>query len=178
MHISVLNEDASSWGRGEDTIVRYTADERDHLIRIGPDLGYRTAFDAGEPIRPLAHMTPTYCSFWWKFPILDFKVLNNRPETLYLTEVVFDVEESRLDPAPFFTIRRDQQQRHAGSLLLVNEGGCDIADLTITFHLVPGEIEPRMDIGPPYPHSIALPLLADQGEVDVTQAFQNEGVDV
>jgi hypothetical protein len=178
MHVSVLNEDASSWGRGEDTILQYSADERGHLIRIGSNLGYRTAFDTGEPIRPLAHMTPSHCSFWWDFPILDFKVLNNRPETLYLTELVFDVEESRLDQAPFFTIRRDQQQRCAGSLLMVNEGGCDIVDLTISFHLLPGEIEAPRDPGPPYPHSVVLPLLAERAEVDVTQSFQDEGVDI
>ena len=97
---------------------------------------------------------------------------------LFLTEVVFEVEESRTDHAPLLTIKRDTQQRNAGNLLLVNEGWCDLTDLTLSFQILPGDVAFPLDAGPPYPHSINMPLLRDHAEIDVTQAFQEEGVDV
>ena len=178
MDLSVLHEDTSSWSRGDDTILRYSVDRNEVRIKIDADFGYLATFNAGGPIRPLSYMTPTWCPFRWDFPILDFKILNSRPDTLFLTEVVLDVQESRPDPAPFLAIKRDVQQRNAGFLLLVNEGGCNLANLLISFRLLPGLVEDPPVTQPPYPHSITLPLLADQGEVDVTQAFQADGAGI
>src|SRR4029077_4374711 len=111
MDVSVLHEDTSSWGRGEDTVLRYSLERGDTPIAVEGRLGYLASFNAGGPIRPLSYITPTWCAFQWDFPILDFKVLNNRQDTLFLTEVVFDVEESRLDLSPFLTL---QSQRGRG----------------------------------------------------------------
>jgi hypothetical protein len=92
------------------------------------------SFARGGPIEPLNYLTPTHSPFKWDFPILDFKVLNNRQVPLFLTEVVLDIAESLIDPAPLLTIKKDTQQRNAGNLVLINEGGCDLTDLTISFH--------------------------------------------
>jgi hypothetical protein len=177
MDISVMHEDTSSWNRGEDTILRYSLNRNKHRISIESRLGYCTLFDEGGPIAPLNYISPTLCAFKWDFPILDFKVLNNRPDTLFLTEVMFEIEESRTDFAPFLAIRKDTHQQHAGDLLLSNEGWCDLADLTVSFHLFPGGVTGLTD-DPPYPHLITLPLLDDRAEIDVTQAFREEGVDI
>jgi hypothetical protein len=90
--------------------------------------------------------------------------------------VIFDVEESRTDPAPLFAIKKDKQRRSAGDLVLMNEGSCDLADLTVSFHLVPGIVS--TGFRSPFPHSIALPLLHERLVVDVSSAFQKEGVDI
>src|SRR5690348_16032721 len=101
MDVAVMNEDASSWGRGEDTMLRYTVVRDNDRIRIESDLGYMTLFKDGGPIAPLEYvMSPTRCPFNWDFPILDFKVLNNQESPVYLTEIVFDIEESRIDLTP------------------------------------------------------------------------------
>ena len=178
LYVSVLNEDTSSWNRGEAMILRYSLDRNEHRVKIESNLGYLTSFNAGGPIAPLNYYSPTNCPFRWEFPILDFKVLNNRPDTLFLTEVVLDIEESRADPAPLLTIRQDAHRVHAGYLQLINEGWCDLTDLTISFRLLPEEVAAPPNVEPPYPHSITLPILTDRAEVDVTQAFQEEGVDI
>ena len=179
MDVSVLNGDTSSWNRGEDTILRYSVVERnEYLIRIESNLDYFTVFKGGGPITPLNYITPTCCAFRWDFPILDFKFVNDRTTQLFLSEVVFDVEESRLDRTPFFTIKKDTQQRYAGYLLLVNEGWGDLTDLVISFHLFPGQVAVPPEYEPPYLHTVTLPLLGDYDQIDVTQAFQSEGVDI
>jgi hypothetical protein len=178
MDISVLNEETSSWPRGDDTILRYSIERNEERIKIYDHLGYLESFRGGGPIRPLSYITPSLCAFRWDFPILDFKILNNRQETLFITEVVLDVEESRPDPAPFLTIKRDVQQRNAGVLMIVNEGWCDLTNLRISFSLLPGVVENPPSTEPPYPHSVSLPLLADHDEVDVTQAFQDDGANI
>ena len=79
---------------------------RDGFVRISYQLGYADLMDAGGPIAPLNYLSPTLCPFRWDFPTLDFKVLNNSQKTLFLTEVVFDIDESRPDPRPLFAIKR------------------------------------------------------------------------
>jgi len=176
VEISVTNETGAEIA-GLATVLQYSLDRNEHRIKIERNLGYLALFDAGGPIAPLNYLTPTWCAFKWDFPILDFKVLNGKLTPLYLTEVVLDVEESRLDEAPLFTIKKDTQRRWAGRLLLVNEGGCEIANVTASFDLLPGEVESPTDIGPPFRHSVTLPLLKDSAEIDFLQAFQDEGVD-
>jgi hypothetical protein len=177
--VSVMNEDTSSWNRGADTILRYTLDRDGNRTKISSELGYLKLFKQGGPVGPLEYvMSPTRCPFRWDFPILDFKVLNNRQDPLFLTEIVFDIEESRGEPTPLLVIKRDTQQRHAGELHLINEGWCTLSDLKISFNLLPGAIATPTDSLPPYAHSIAVPLLEENIQVAVTQAFQDEGVDI
>ncbi len=90
---------------------------------------------------------------------------------------MFDIAESRIDSIPLFTIKKDTQQRNAGNLQLMNEG-CDLTDLTFSFHLLPGLVANPTNFEPPFRHSLALPLLEDYAEVDVADAFQKEGVDI
>lgn len=178
LDVSVMNEDTSSWNRGEDTTLRYTVERDEHRIRINRSMGYLSLFNSGGPIAPLNYLSPTWCAFKWDFPILDFKLLNNQQDPLFLTEVVLDIEESSTDRAPLLTIKKDTQQRFAGDLLLVNEGPGDLTDLTISFHLLPGKVESPTDFESPFQHSVTLPTLKDTANVDVTRAFQNEGVDI
>lgn len=180
MDVSVLNDDASSWNRGEETVLRYiVADQDNNRIRITPNMGYLTIFNGGGPIGALEYVqSVTNCPFKWDFPLLDFKVLNNRQTSLFLTEAIFDIEESSVDTAPLLTIKRDTQQRFAGELLLVNEGGCDFANVVLSFHLVPGKIDVSPDFEPPFEHSVSLPILKDYANVNVLEAFQRAGVDI
>lgn len=178
LDVSVMNEDTSSWNRGEDTILRYLIERNEHRIRINSKMGYLSSFNAGGPIAPLNYISPTWCAFKWDFPVLDFKLFNNQQDSLFLTEVVLDIEESHIDPTPLLTIKKDTLQRFAGYLLLVNEGSFDLIGLTISFHLLPGKVEAPTNFESPFQHSITLPILNDNAEVDVTQAFQDEGVDI
>jgi len=177
LDISALNDDSSSWARGEDTVLRYSVKRERERIVVDKDLGYLAAFNVGGPISPMSYLSPTRCPFRWDFPTLDFKVLNDQKGALFLTEVVFDIDESCADPSPLFTVQKDAQQRHAGDLLLVNEGWCDLVDIAISFNLLPGAIS-APDFQPPYRHSINVPVLTDRAEVEVTSAFEAEGVNI
>ncbi|MBV8104745.1 MAG: hypothetical protein JO223_08990 [Hyphomicrobiales bacterium] len=176
--VSVLIESSDSWNLGDDTIVRYSLTKEDDQVKISYRLGYAEQMDAGGPIGPLRYISSKWCPFWWDFPTLDFKILNNSQKTLFLTEVILDIDESRPDLRPLFAIKRDIQQSCAGDLLLVNEGWCDLLDINISFNLLPGEIPEPAVPEPPYRHSIDLPLLPDHAEIDVTQAFEREGVNI
>jgi CHAT domain-containing protein len=176
--VSVLNPDTTSWNRGEETVLRYAIDRNQERIKIYSDLGYSGRFTRGGPIEPLDYLTPTWCAFKWDFPILDFKILNNLTNPLFLTEVVLEVAESRIDSEPLFAIKKDTQQRNAGILQLINEDGCNLTDLTVSFHLLPGQIATPASFEPPFRHSLTLPILEDHAEIDVTQAFKEEGVDI
>ena len=178
MDVSVLNDGTSSWNPGDDLILRYFIDRTQGRIAIDRRLGYLDTFNSGGPILPLNYLLPSYCPFRWEFPTLDFKILNNRATALFLNEVVFDIEESSIDQNPLFTIKKDTHQSNAGDLRLMNEGWCDLVDLTISFNLFPSENAAPMDLDQPHQHSIDLSLFADHAEIDVTPAFAKEGVDV
>ena len=174
MDVSVLNTDTSSWNRGANMVLGYSLGRTADSISIASQLGYIEQFDSGEPIAPLNYISG--CPFKWDFPILDFKILNKLSEPLFLTELILDVSESRPECRPLLAIKQDSQQRFAGSLLLVNEG-CDLFNVTIAFHLSPGQLAlPSFE--PPFRHSVDLAELRDYAEVDVTDAFSNEGVDI
>jgi hypothetical protein len=176
--ISIVSDDASTWHRGDDTIVQYSVAREDGRIKIGYQLGYLEQMEAGGPIGPLSYLSPTMCPFRWDFPTLDFKVLNGGQKTIFLTEIILDVDESRPDWRPLLVIKRDVQQRCAGDLLLVNEGWCDLVDMRISFNLLPGEHSDAVVPTPPYRNSIDIPLLSDHAEIDVTEAFEREGVNI
>jgi hypothetical protein len=177
LDISALNEDSSSWNRGEETVLRYAAKREKERIIIDSELPYIAVFNSGGPISPMSYLSPTRCPFRWDFPTLDFKVLNNQTSALFLTEVIFDIEESLPHSTPLLVIQRDVQQRYAGNLLIVNEGWCDLVDINVSFNLLPGKIS-APDFEPPYRHSINVPLLANRAEVDVSSAFEAEGVNI
>jgi hypothetical protein len=178
MGVSVMTEDTSTWNRGEDTILRYSIERDIQRIRIEGKMGYVDLFNNGGPIVPLQYLTPTWCAFKWDFPILDFKVLNNQPTTLFLSEVVLEVQESQTDQCPLLTIKKDSQRRQAGSLVLINEGWSDIANITVSFHLFPGELVMPPEVERPFKHSLIILLLKDQAELDMSDAFREEGVDI
>ena len=176
--ISVINDDSDTWHRGDDTIVQYAVAREDGRVKICYQLGYMEQMKAGGPIGPMSYLSPTMCPFRWDFPALDFKMLNRGQRTIFLTEIILDVDESRSDCRPLLVIKRDVQQRFAGDLLLVNEGWCDLVDIRISFNLLPGEHSDAVVPAPPYRNSIHIPLLSDHAEVDVMEAFEREGVNV
>jgi hypothetical protein len=94
-----------------------------------------------------------------------------------LTEVVFDIDESKADLTPLLVIRKDTLQSQAGKLLITNESWCEIPDIRISFNLLPGELS-SPPFEPPYRHLIEVPILTDRAEVEVSSAFEEEGVDI
>ena len=177
MDVSVLNPEVASWSL-DKTVLRYTVHDSGGELHIDPAMGYLNDFNTGGVITPLNYMTRTWCPFLWDFPALDLRFLNNTRETIYITEVVIEIECSRAASAPFFTIKRDQFGTKAGDLLLVNEGWSDVVDLVVNFNLSPGVINDPIVPTPPYRHTVRLDRLPTSAEIEVTDAFQADGADI
>ena len=174
--LSVWNEPPKFWRNGDDTIVTYNLERTDPGIRIQPTMGYLSRCEAGGPIGPLNYYTGRLAPFCWDFPQLDFKVLNNSPNTIYLTELILDVEESVLDPFPILTIKADVYGNCVGHFLLFNEGWLDLQDVTVRYALIPGEIETPPSVQE-YPFGCHVGTLSHSDKVSVLDAFQRMGVD-
>jgi hypothetical protein len=176
VEISALAVGTASWSHGQDLLLKYAVDRTDGRVQITPQMGYIASFNSGGPITQLDYITPSYCPFGWDFPQIDFKILNREKKPFYLSEVVFDVQQSRPDVNLLFAIKRDQQRSNAGLFNLVNEGDADIRGLSIDFHLTPGTNLNPPNFDPPFEHHLALEVLGDRAELDVTGAFRKEGV--
>ena len=85
----------------------YLPEQAGDEIQIRPVMPYLDKIAAGGPIEPLRYTTPTCCPFEWKLPALDFTLLNRTPVTFLLSEAVFEMEESRLDPTPVIVVKED-----------------------------------------------------------------------
>lgn len=95
-----------------------------------------------------------------------------------MSEILIDVDESKPISEPLFVIWRDVQQRHAGVLILINEGWAELRDLALRFNITPGLINDAVPILPPYKHSIDASHLVDRLEIDVGDAFADDGLDL
>ena len=178
LHVSTLNADSSNWGRGEDNILNYEVTRDNQSLLIRPQLGYLSLFENGGPISPLNYITPTYCPFLWDFPTLDFKLVNNGPDTLYFAEVAFDITESVIGPINLLTIQEDTYRYNAGLVILRNEGAFNLKDVDISFHLFPGDRPKDISGNGLHLHSIKLPLLIEQESLDISPFFAKEGFDL
>jgi len=176
LDISVFSEPPKSWRHGDDTIVAYNLERNDRGIRIQPTMGYLSRCEAGGPIEALNYYTGKVAPFCWDFPQLDFKVLNNSPNTIYLTELILDVEESILDPFPIIAIKADVLGRYVGHFLLFNEGWCDLQDVTVRYALLPGELETAPTVGE-HPFVCTVGTVSHSEKVWILDAFRQMGVD-
>ncbi len=80
---------------------------------------------------------PRYQGFFeWEFPNLSFKLANNSPETILLSEVVFIVERSAIDNDPILVVA---PRAKAGSILIRNEGWGRVVNPVLDLGIYPLE---------------------------------------
>lgn len=106
-------------------------------------------------------------------PVLDVKLANTSRETVLAAEVVVDVASSRpdLEPIPVFLDAHNRQ----GLLFIRNEGWGSGGPVELRFALEPEGTRP---VWGREPHRVRLPGgLEEETYVDLTNAFQKEGVD-
>lgn len=174
-NVSIIDQEDGNWYGEADTRLHYTVERTRDKLTISRSMGYLAKLKAGGPIQPLDY---NWVPFEWDFPTLDFKVVNNSNETVFLTDVVFDIAESRLDPYPILIIEPDSYRGNALHFLLINEGWGGVKDLVARFHLTPlghADTDPRFS--KEYPHEITVGDFDEAFNVDITTAFQDAGVD-
>jgi hypothetical protein len=95
--------------------------------------------------------------------------------------VIFEISESRLDPAPVLVVKPDAFQSNALHFRLFNEGWGPAAGLKARFNLIPvtaeGKGKPRYD-DEPYAYELALGDLEEDANVDVSTPLTQAGVDL
>ena len=126
----------------------------------------------------MSYLLSQRCPFLWDYPTLDLKFVNNATPTVFLSEITIEVEESSPIVESLFTIQKDVQQRHAGDLILINEGWTDIEKLELRFNIFPGLAANTLEIAPPFKHVINAGPFTERIEIDVIPAFAADGLDV
>ncbi|NJR62413.1 MAG: CHAT domain-containing protein [Cyanobacteria bacterium CRU_2_1] len=73
--------------------------------------------------------------FKWQFPKLDLRLVNNSSKTIFITDVILDVEESVLDPSPVILLPKSEPNIFHFALL--NVGWGSIQDSLVRYNLIP-----------------------------------------
>ncbi|MEG4067165.1 CHAT domain-containing protein [Microcoleus sp. Pol11C2] len=177
--ISVMTEDQSLYQSfyGSDTSLNYQVERFKKGILIKKSMEYLSKIEKGDEIEPISY---DHVPFTWDFPNLDFKVLNNSPQTIILTEAIFEIEKSWLDPSPVPIIECDSYHMKALHFRIVNEGWGEVKDLKARFHLTP--IPPGMgrvnfrdpDVKDLKARFHQTPMQRGMGEVNLTEPYPYE----
>jgi hypothetical protein len=160
---------------GDDLMtIRYVAEDQSGAemgaILIQPEVPYLKLLDQGGPIKTIGD--PPY--FNLSFPMLDLKMTNNSPETIFVTRVVLEVEKSRLDPTALPLV--DDNPDRAGQFQIYNEGWGPIRNTSIEYRLYKYSEKPAFDGS--YPFQQRLKDIESACDVDVSADLKRSGVDI
>ncbi len=156
--------------------LRYEGGNEKGVVQIRRTMPYLSMLENGGSIEPIRF---NWVPFQWAFPKLDFKVLNNSSETVYFTELVFEVKESRLDPSPVLLIKPDSYGSNALHFRLINDGWGPARQAKARFHLIPlkKDMAAMAKFKGPYPYEVEIGDVKEGANVDIADAFAAAGVD-
>jgi len=177
VHVCPYNDAPGYWPGKDDARMTYLAEQVGDEIQIRPLMPYLDKMAAGGPIEPLRYYTPKWGPFDWKLPALDFTLLNRTQATFLLSEAVFEVEESCLDPTPVIVVKDDVYQSSAGSFWLVNEGPTLLEDAIVRFELLPGNVPAPAGFPDAYPFEVGIGKL-EKEEIQIDGVFDERGVNI
>jgi hypothetical protein len=181
LHVSVISREQTGWEKPPLTRLSYAIEQSERSLRIERSLGYLSLLESGGAIEPLKFI---WEPFQWDFPNIDVKLVNNGSDTVFVTEAVFDISESRVDPFPVLRLTVRLGDHGFG---LFNEGWGDVHDLVARFSLSPLErfslspLDGRVGGASPagaFPHQAIVGDFSEQATVDLTRAFLDLGVDL
>ena len=104
---------------------------------VTPQLPYLELLDNGEPLPGLQYWDSP---FVWEYPNLDVKVINRSKNSLYISQGVFLISESRPDlrPIPVFSFGTAHMR-----LKFRNAGWGTIRNARLSFNLIPIDNHPK-----------------------------------
>jgi hypothetical protein len=130
---------------------------------------YLDTYKQGGPIEKVG--------FNWDLPNLDFKIVNNSNRTVFLTEVCFNIEYSRLDPFPLLVVMSDH--RIPLKFRISNDGWGHVTNCQAKFHLTPfGRSNDTLELCDSYPHEVRIDDFLEDIIVDISSAFEEEGLNL
>jgi tetratricopeptide (TPR) repeat protein len=167
------------WQWDSDKILTYEIRSQAQNLLILPHLDYLLKFENGNPIKGFSKDAfESY--FKWQLPNIDLRLVNNSNKTIYINNVIFEVEKSYLDSCPVLILDESASEDTGGLALrkisLVNEGWGEVKDVSIRFNLVP--IDQVLDFDSCYQHEIELGDFVDKIIIDFSNALSKTGVKV
>ena len=174
VNVSVLNIANKDPFSDNEKQLNYVVENLDNVIHIKRNLGYLTKFEEGGPIKELFFH---YMPFDWDFPNLDLKIVNNGDQTIFLSEAVFQIKESIIDPYPLLVIKADRQGRNSMHFMIINEGWGKVEALKINFNINKSD-EENLTINSPFENEIKIEDFLEDVNVNVTDALKKSGVDL
>ncbi|MGA2060113.1 MAG: hypothetical protein ABSG67_06500 [Thermoguttaceae bacterium] len=173
--ISIKQEQKINIYIDPDTILQYSIDKKNNKTMIYPVMGYLSSLEAGGPIKPIDF---SWAPFLWDFPEIDIKIVNNSNAAIFVSEAVFKIKQSRLDPKPILVIISDSLRYNSLHLCIFNDGWGPAKHTNIFFRLIPlvDKQEPIPDYTSPYPYTISLEDINDSLNVNISSFFKKEGV--
>ena len=107
--------------------INYIQKSEDNIFSIIPKLQYwEDILLMHKPMNPLFYEIEP---FKWDLPNFDIKVLNNSDTSLFLTEIIFEVKTSTLNPSPLIFIVGCGSEMRARHIELSNDGWGEIRNL-------------------------------------------------
>jgi len=175
MDVSCFNKFPDQWEEGRypkssSRTLTYEVSRSESGVEVAPKLNYLEAIRNAEPVWALDFM---WQPFRWLPLNLDLKFLNNSKEPVYITQIRFDVESSRLNNEPVFCLKRGSSFPYIN---IDNDGWCEVSNPKLRLGFADGGGEPsfpdKLDF------EMELPDFDDGTAVDLTEQFEQLGVDV
>jgi hypothetical protein len=130
--VSVKNDYDGTGGRiphaTGDLRLTYSYERLGKKIVIKPDMPYLSLLSQGGPIRGLQYW---WSPFQWQFPNLSVKINNNTKHTLFLTEVIVNVKDSKVNIDPVLIVKENFY--NVGNFDIINEGWGKVINPKIEF---------------------------------------------
>jgi hypothetical protein len=156
---------------------RYQTALTDGRLVISANLEYLALLSRGGPIEPIHFW---HEPFEWDFPIVQVNVINDSDRPVTVTEAVFGIERSALDPTPIPIVIPDATRHNALHVAVLNDGWGELADARIEFNLFPigqGKADPKRPDSP-FRHVLKAGSIVERTNLDISEAIIKEGVDL
>jgi hypothetical protein len=172
LHLTVINEHAFDpislslgYGSGGDTL-QYEAIDTGQEIEIKPHMKYLSRLNEEKYIDAFVDLS---ADSRFRFPQLDIKVVNNGHETIVVTDAVFEVENSSIDPWPVLVIHGIPR-----GFVVRNEGWGWVEDCTIAYNVFPAGTP--VSLGGSYDFSENAGNFLDDYHVSLEKTFKLLGI--
>jgi hypothetical protein len=152
----------------------YQLNRLEQQLHIQPCMDYLLALAKGGPIFGLEYILNIPPYFKWQFPNLDLRIVNNSNKTIYITDVVFEVEKSVFDPYPILVIPGEEPNYF--HFILQNEGWGEVQDAFVRFNLV--SVGQPIFTSETYQHEVQVGTFLEQCNVNLSDALEERGVNI
>lgn len=154
----------------------YKSNMINDCVKIEPDYWYLKLCKRGGTIKDIDYL---WEPFNVDLPSLDFKIVNNSKNTIFLSDVVFDIRESKLDPSPVIYISYDKCQSNARHIRLHNDGWGEVKNFELKLLSIPPQKAEGYNIkNCSFTHDLLIGDFTDSINVDITNVLKDSGIDL